>query len=866
MIPRVVTGLVPRPRLFALLDRGADGPVTLISAPAGSGKTMLLASWLNGAPPSTAVAWVAVERDETDATRLWAAVIEALRTAGAIAPDDPLATLTPAPLGGNDEFVRRLVDGLGRLTQPVYLILDDVHHLRSEEALHSLEELLASAPAQLRTFILTRRDPKLGLHRLRVAGELTEVRAADLEFTSHEMGELMAAAGVDVPAPELARVHERTEGWAAGLRLAAMSLARHDDPARFIAEFSGSERTVADYLVGEVLASQPSEVRGLLLRTCVLERVNGPLADLLTGRTDGARLLLELEEANALVVTLDVGRTWFRYHHLLADLLRLELRREAPDDVARLHRLAAAWHAQHGDDVEAIRHAALGADWELATELLGRSWVRLLLDGEEATLGALMALLPDGHAAGDAELATILAADRMAQARWDEADTLLDVAGDALAAVPPARRARAETALATTRLIRARRLGDMDAIVEVADAPAPGASGSELEALALMNLGIAETWIRRDAEAEAHLERGLALGRAAGRTYVIVGCLGGLGSVANITQRLDLAEQHLQEAVGVAERAGWSAHPIAAAPTLSLAAVHVERGRLDAATELLARAELILADFPEPPASVALAHIQGMLAMSEGRFADARSHFRAGQRRAANLRAEHFLLGILRQWELRAALRLGDLDAVRAALPSADPGAQTSILEAHVSLAEGDPEGAAEAVGRVFADPASIFHINVEIEARLLDGLGRAALGDGDGAYASVERALELSERDGRGWIMATVAGARELLEAHPVHRTAHGAHLRATLDQLAGTEPAAVPAELAEPLSERELAVLRFLPTNLSASEIGGELFLSVHTVKTHMRKLYAKLDVHTRAEAVQRGRELGLLAQRLR
>ena len=839
---------------------------------------MLLASWLRAVRPPPAVAWVEVERDERDATRFWATVMDAVRRSGAVAPDDPLATLTAGPAGGGDELVEHLVAGLGRLERPVFLVLDDLHHLRSDDALAGLERLLTRAPPHLRTFIVSRRDPKLGLHRLRLTGDLVEVRGADLGFTAEEASALLAAAGVAVGADDLGRLHERTEGWAAGLRLAAMSLARHDAPGQFVAEFSGSERTVADYHVGEVLASRPPEVRRLLLRTCILERVTGPLADLLTGRTDGARLLHDLEEANALVVAVDVARTWFRYHHLLADLLRLELRLEAPDEVPALHRLAAAWFAEHGHVVEAIRHAQLGGDVELAAELIGRHWVHLVLDGEEATLGTMLAGLPPDVLETDAELATIAAAARLAESRWEQADALLAAAGGALSAVPEARRPRAGTALAAAHLMRARSLGDMERVVEVADAVAGGATGigtaggdiapDELEALALMNLGIAESWILRLDDAEAHLERGLALGRRAGRAYVEVGCLGGLGTVANITQRLGVAHDRLRLAIAVAERVGWSRHPVVGPAYLSLGAVLIERGRLAEAAGVLERAEGVMAAAPEPAAIVGLHHVQGMLALAQARLDDALASFEAGMRLAGTLRAPHFLAVILRQWELRVRLRLGDADAVRAALPDVVPGAQTSNLAALVALAGDDPDAAAEAVAPVLAGEAFVFHVNVEIEALLLDALARTALGDAGAAHASVERALALTEPEGRVWLVLTVPGARDLLAAHPPHRTAHAAHLRALLDHLSGLEPASAAADEApaEALSERELAVLRFLPTNLSASEIGGELYLSVHTVKTHMRRLYAKLDVHTRAEAVARGRALGLLAPAVR
>jgi LuxR family transcriptional regulator, maltose regulon positive regulatory protein len=870
-IPRLVPGLVARPRLFAVLDRGAESRVTLISAPAGSGKTMLLSSWLRTAKRPGAVAWVGVERDEADAKRFWGLVLDALRNSGAIAPDDPLATLAPAPLGGADELVGRLLDGLDHVRRTVYLVLDDLHHLRSEEGLRGLEHLLARAPAQVRTFIVTRRDPKLSLHRLRLAGELTEIRAAELEFTAAEAGELMAGAGVTVPADDVARLRERTEGWAAGLRLAAMSLARHAAPDRFVAEFSGSERTVADYLLGEVLASQPAEVRELLLRTCILERVNGPLADVLTGRDDGTRLLHELEEANALVVAVDVARSWFRYHHLLADLLRLELRRTAPQDIPRLHRLAAGWLAEHGHVVEAIRHAQLGGDWDAAIELLGAHWVQLVLDGEEATLGSLLAALPDHLAETDAELAAITAADRLTASRWTEADALLGAAQSRLADVPAARRHRAETALATVQLIRARRLGELEAVVDGARSllQSDGVPvGVDLQALALMNLGSVETWTFRLEDAEAHLEQGLALGREIDRPYLQLACLSALGAVANMTQRLQLAEDRLRQAIAIAERVGWSTHPLAGVAYATLGAVLVDRGMLAEAEQWLDRADPILTHAPEPAGTVALRHAQGMLALGRGRPSAALTAFRDGERLTHVLRAPHFLAIVERQWQLRCRLRLGEPEPARAALAEAGAGVRDvalwANLAAHVRLAEDDPQGAADAVAPVLAGTAFASYVNQRIEALLLDGRARARLDDAEASERSVERALGLAEPEGHVWVFLTMPGVRELLEAHPLHRTAHAAHLKLVLDVLGGSEPAtaAAPPDLDEPLSDRELAVLRFLPTNLSAAEIGSELFLSVNTVKTHMRKLYAKLGVHTRAEAVQRGRSLGLMA----
>src|SRR6476646_5312418 len=277
------SGVVQRAALFDLLDRGVQGPVTLVCAPAGSGKTMLVRSWLESRGPPMAVARLAVASDETDATRFWGTVTDALRRSGAVASDDPLATLAAAPMGGRRAFVSGLIEGLERLSAPVLLIVDDLEQLRSDEALESLGHLFEQAPAQLRCLLISRSEPKAGLHRLRLSGELTELRPAELTLTVDEVGELLASTGIQLSGDQVRRLHERTEGWAAGVRLAALSLARHPDPERFVEEFSGSERTVADYLGGEVLSRQSPEVRDLLLRTSILERVSGPLADHLTG-------------------------------------------------------------------------------------------------------------------------------------------------------------------------------------------------------------------------------------------------------------------------------------------------------------------------------------------------------------------------------------------------------------------------------------------------------------------------------------------------------------------------------------------------------------------------------------------------------
>ena len=310
--------------------------------------------------------------------------------------------------------MRRLLEDLGSLDERLWLVIDDLHELQAEEAIHQVELLLATAPPQLRFVLLTRRDLRLGLHRLRVEGELTEIRGEDLRFSLEESRALLEAAGVRLSDGALESLVAITEGWAAGLRLAALSLARDPDPERFAARFSGRERAVAEYLLAEVLERQPAKVRRLLLRTSILERVSGPLADRLTGCSGFERVLWELEDAGAFVVSLDAERSWFRYHHLFADLLALELRRTAPQELPALHTIAAEWLAEHGQPVEAIRHAQAAENWGLATRLLADNWRSMYLDGRIATRRELLSRFPADRIATDPELAVLAAGDRRA--------------------------------------------------------------------------------------------------------------------------------------------------------------------------------------------------------------------------------------------------------------------------------------------------------------------------------------------------------------------------------------------------------------------------------------------------------------------
>src|SRR5262245_61793804 len=556
-------GVVSRPRLFGRL--GAQARVSVVSAPAGSGKTVLLRSWVSQAGVAECVAWVAAGHGERDPPRFWLAVLAALRATAA--GSALVRELTAAPDLDGWVIAERLLTDLAPLDDRVWLVVDDAHEL-GPDALRQLELLILRAPRGLRFVLATRHDVRLGLHRLRLEGELAEIREPELRFTVAEAEQLFDAAGVSLPDP--APLVARTEGWAAGLRLAALSLAGHPDPGRLAAEFSGTERTVAEYLLAEVLDRQNEPVRRLLLRTSIMERINGELADLLTGDQGGERVLQDLEAANAFVVALDAERSWFRYHHLFADLLQLQLRRTEPDQVAGLHRAAAGWLAGHGYPVEAVRHAQAAGDWGLAAGLLAGHWPGLYLDGQAAVVHELLAGFPAETLMADAELAAVAAGDQLARGSLEAAGRYLGLAERAPAPVPEGRQGQARLLVGIVRLLLARQRGDRTAVAERAQrlqamAEAPEAQpglGEELRALALIHLGSAEFWAARLAEGERYLEQGVALARRIGRPYLEF--TGLAYTAANEAFRsASLAVDRGRQAVELAEGHGWTDEPAA---------------------------------------------------------------------------------------------------------------------------------------------------------------------------------------------------------------------------------------------------------------------------------------------------------------
>ena len=868
--PGIRDGVVSRPGLFERLARARR--VVQVSAPPGSGKTILLRSWIAATGLAGRAAWVSVPGEVRDPQRLWIPVVGALR---ATAPGAPLVRgLTAAPDLDGWTVVERLLDDLAALEEQVWLVIDDLHELGSAEALRQLELLIMRAPAALRFVLVTRHDLRLGLHRLRLAGELTEIRADDLRFSRNEARALLDAAGVTLSDSALDVLYNRTEGWAAGLRLAALSLAGHPDPERFAAEFGGSERTVAEYLMAEVLERQPDEARQLLLRTSILSRVNGELADLLTGGSGGERVLQRLEEAGAFVISLDARRSWFRYHQLFADLLQLELRGTSPAGLPALHEAAAGWYAGHGYPVEAVRHAQAAQNWALAARVLSDGWVGLGLAGLGDTVHELLTRFPAGVIAGDAELAARVAGDQLARGSLEEAERCLALATRTLESVPADRRGRAQAVLAVVRMRLARQRGDLETVAGEAQrllAPAVTAEpglGGDLRALALIDLGIAEAWTARFEEADRHLGDGIALARRIGRPYLEVTGLAHLAQLES-WRSFRLGAQRGLQAIELATEHGWADEPVAGLAYLALGVAMVTQGRLEEAEQALSQAERTVRAEVEPAAGMRLHYGRGMLEFVSGRHDAALNAFQAAERLAGSLVTPHTLAPRLRSHLLQTLVRTGETQRVEQALADLD-GAERGrgeirLAEASLRLAQDDPTAAVTVLAPVIDGSVVMPNAHLwEVQAFLLQAIAGDALGDAGAARRALEQALDRAAPEGLlfPFLYDPEPG---LLDRHRRGGTAHAGLIAEILNVLAGQKPGSPPAgpqHLREPLSHAEARVLRYLPTKLSAPEIAGELYLSVNTVKTHMRHLYDKLGVHRRHEAVEQARALGLLA----
>ena len=692
-------------------------------------------------------------------------------------------------------MVDTVVSELAKAAGLVVLVVDDLQELSSADALSQLEHLLNVLPKSAHVVLSSRRDPPIRLHKLRLADEVAELRAGDLRFTAKETRELLDACEINLSDAGAAALYERTEGWAAGLRLAVISLSGHPEPDRFVGEFSGTDRAIGEYLMAEMLERQPIEVQSMLLRTSVADRLNGELADLLAGRPGCEQILLALEDANAFVVSLDPQRTWFRYHQLLADFLRLELRRTLAAEVPDLHRKAAGWFTDHSQVIEAIQHTLAAGDWPDAARLLADHLFSLTLDGQEGSIAALLRSFPAWASAEHPELALAHAATQLAQGRLEDASAQLVVAESHMESAPPARRRHLAIANASLRLALARRSGQFAEVVEqVKELGALTADGSseligmdtELRVVALMNLGIVETWSGQFTDAERHVTEGATLAQTIGRPYIEVACRA-YQAFPSTHISLTKARERGRQALALAERHGLSDRPVLA-PTLgALASIAVWMGEFEEGERWLRRGwEVLQADI-DPAAAVLLYMVTGMLHAGRGERRSALEALTAAVQAQSLLTGVHILAPVTAEW----LARLGMPDEARATLNEFSTEHEwidaIDLARAAISLAEGDPAAALAVLGdvqRLMPPPGSPAYALVE--AHLLAGLAHLALGDRSAAAVSAEGALAAAEPD-RLIFPFAMNNAGELLDVLPRHQTAHSALLADVVDLLRG-------------------------------------------------------------------------------
>jgi LuxR family maltose regulon positive regulatory protein len=878
LISREVSGnrsLLDRKDLLQLLDRAVTKRVTVLSAPPGSGKTSLLRAWAERSTSVRRVAFVTVERGQQNEQLFWCAVLDAIRSpAGLLDSETP-----PAPTAALDvdQLVDSVLSEVAEQVEPLVLIIDDLHELRSTDALTQLETFLAMLPSSAGVVLSSRRDPSIRLHQLRLADDIAEIRAGDLRFTERETRELLAACAVSLSGAGVAALHERTEGWAAGLRLAVISLSGHPDPERFVAEFSGTDRAIGEYLMAEMLERQPREVQSMLLRTSIVDRMSGELADLLAGCSGSERTLLELEEANAFVVSLDAARTWFRYHQLLADFLRLELRRTLADEVPDLHRRAARWLGDRGDVVGAVRHTIAAGDWPDAARLVADHSFRWVLDGQAGTIRAVLQAFPEGASVDHPDLALAHAAAELNQGRIEEAAAQLALAESHLHSAPPARRRRLTVAIASLQLALARRSGQFSEVIEqvnlldasIADASnEPIAMSSELRGVALLNLGIVETWSGRLLEAEQHLNEGAALAQSIGRPYLEVACRAHQGFPSKLIS-VTTAHERGRQAVALAEHYALDDRPILAPALGAVGGMAIWMGEFDEGERWLRRAWEVGSAHVDPATAVLLHLATGMLHAARGQQQSALEAFTAAAHAQSLLTGVHALAPRITGWLAATQARLGMPDEARATLAgfTAEPGRTGAISNARawICLVAGDAGMALEVLQEVRDTTAPVEPFTL-VEAHLLAGTAHLRLGDRNAAAVAAEAALATAEPD-RLIFPFALTEAAELLDVLLHHETAHGALLADIVDQLLGAPAPRTdrePLSQSDGLSRSELRVLGYLPTNLTRTEIAQELHVSINTVNTHIRNVFAKLDVGDRSAAVQRARRLRLLSNR--
>jgi LuxR family maltose regulon positive regulatory protein len=847
--PRLPAGLVWRPRLIEAIDAGVRGTATVISAGAGWGKTTLVASWRSVRSASGPIAWLTLTDEHNDPAVFWSDLIRAMAAVGVVLPGSPPATHGP-------DLQRWIGAGAASLRTTLVVVLDDVHKLVDRRVLGELGGFLRGAPGRLRFVLSGRHCTGIPLHQVRVAGDLTEIGAADLGFRVNEAADLFTQLDRRMPVEQLAAMVRHVEGWPVGLRLTLPV-----DGRPF------AERAAESYLIDEVLAGQPGVHQRFLLRTSVPDRICGPLADALTGQQDGQEMLEQLAGANLFVEPVGAG-PWFRYHPTFRAALRHRLRSSEPEVVPQLHLLTARWHAVAGDALPALTHAAAAADWQLVAELVVRRGLPLFATADRVDFVEVLDRIPPERLADSAELAICAAIIAYHRGDLQGMPRPLGVArAMRAAAVPPA----LETVDVALGLIESSTLvrwqGDMPRLSEISTeliadiATVNEDQGRELvqyRTLALANKAVAMLWLGRLDHADRYLWAAAAGARDAGLPLVAVSALGHLALLAYFRGSVREAEEHATAAMDIARRIDAESRPGTGSARLARALIESERGRDIEANDELRRALQTGGEIPEAALAVLAGLVRARLLTDRGDGIGAR----AALRQAWTEVRPGLVSPLLARLTELAESEIDLVDGETAAVVDRYGGGRRLAPSEQLCLARAYLAGrqTAEAERLLGLARASADRISA-VTAWVLTALTADAHGHGGQAGEALQQALTLAEPESIRRPFQHLDAARVLAVAERQQRLAEPRYPAAesVLAEITGELPTVPPAAL--PLSERELEVLQHLPTMLTAGEIAENLNISVNTVKAHMRSIYRKLGAGRRREAVVAARRLGLL-----
>jgi ATP/maltotriose-dependent transcriptional regulator MalT len=870
-IPPPRTKVVFRPRLIERLNEGLHRKLTLISAPAGFGKTTLVSEWVAGCKRPSA--WLSLDEGDNDPTRFLAYLVAALQTVAANIGKGVLGILQSPQPTPTESILTALLNEITAIPDNFVLILDDYHVIDARPIDHTLAFLVEHLPPQMHLVIATREDPQLPLARLRVQGQLTELRVSDLRFTPSEAAEFLnQRMGLNLSAEDITALEVRTEGWIAGLQLAAISLQGHKDATGFIKSFTGSHHFVLDYLVEEVLQQQSESVQTFLLRTSILDRLCGPLCDavLLDPSASGQQTLAYLEHANLFIVPLDNERRWFRYHHLFADLLRQRLHQSTASSkgdemggVAELHRRASAWYEDNGLELEAFHHATAAGDVEHAERLIEGKGMPLHFRGAVTPVLNWLKSLPTTVLDDHPSLWTAYASVLLVTGQVTSVEQTLHSAEAALQDSEPDDKTR--DLIGRIAAIRATAAVNQNQVETIIDQ-----SRRALEYLHPNNLAFRTSTIwklgyayhlqgDRAAASQAYTKV-ISIGQASGNMIFTLLATIGLGILQEADNQLYLAAQTYRR---VLQLFGDQPLPFASEAYLGLARLLYEWNDLDAAQQH-AQQSIELARLIENTDRVVACEVfLARLKLVQGDAAGAAAILaKAGQ----SVRQHNFMyrmpevaaaqvLTLLHQGNLAAAAEMAETH-------------ELPISQARVHLAQGDTSTALALLEPLRRQAEAMGCEDERLKVMVLHAVARLAHGEKDKAVQLLGDALALAEPGGfiRLFIDEGTTMPHLLSEA-----TVHGimpdyvGKLLAVFEtekQKSEYKSSLPPAQpLIEPLSRRELEVLRLIAQGLSNREIGERLFLALITVKGHNQKIFGKLQVQRRTEAVARARELGLL-----